>query len=260
MNKDAKSLLVPVVHPKQHSFVDKAVREESLRVMAGIAEDTAKDPQEDSTNPAALEAGGGPGENGADSAPTTNKELVKHVSKRKLYRQATGEEVIWFPHDNAPALMKEFVHESGRGCWEARWVFHGTPAGSTGVQGVLETGCSVVALCENEHHATNVRKHLREHCVEALLAGSVVFADQDLTARASKLWPTAKKEKGAKEEKEAAKKEKEQEGKEKENDDEQGTENTPKKGKAKNRKRKRTSTSSSSSTSSSAGSKKGRKQ
>ena len=38
--------------------------------------------------------------------------------RRKLYRQATGSEVPWFPHDNDSELFKELCHEAGRpaGC------------------------------------------------------------------------------------------------------------------------------------------------
>ena len=33
--------------------------------------------------------------------------------KRKLYRQVTGSEVPWFPHDNDPNLLRELVWEAG---------------------------------------------------------------------------------------------------------------------------------------------------
>ena len=39
--------------------------------------------------------------------------LVKHVKKRRLYRQATGEEMPWLPHDNDPELLKELFLGGG---------------------------------------------------------------------------------------------------------------------------------------------------
>ena len=230
-------LRVPVVHPKFLAFVDKGVREESLRTMAGLPLNT-------------LPEGAAP--DGAAPAPVQTAELIKHVKKRRLYRQSTGEEVVWFPHDNAPALLKELVHECGRqdtpGKEETRWVFYGTPGGSAGVQGVLEMGCSVVALCEDTHHATHFKKHLRQRCVEALLSGSLVFADQDLTDRASKLWPE-KKEK----EKEETDKEDKKDKKDKKKKEDDKPKNKRNKGKT-SRKRKRSSSGSSSSSSSSSSS------
>ena len=172
-------LKVPVIAPKDLAFVDKSVREQSLTTMAGIA-DTPADPLPDSGDapPAANSAAS----EGAVAEPV---DLVKHIKKRKLYRQATGTEVPWFPHDNAPELLKECVWEAGVD--DVRWVLHGTPAGGAGVAGVLETGVSVVCLCEDTHHKTHFLQFLRERCVEALLAGSNVFDNKSLKDRASEL-------------------------------------------------------------------------
>ena len=89
------------------------------------------------------------------------KALVSAVKKkRKLHRQLTGTEVPWFPHDNAVELLQELVHEAGR----PPWVYFGTPAGGAGMQGCLEMGSSVMALCFDGHH----RQHLGPFLVRAL--------------------------------------------------------------------------------------------
>ena len=123
----------------------------------------------------------------SDGANAEAGNLVTHIKKRKLYRPATGTEIVWFPHDNAPELLKECVWESDVD--DLRWVLHGTPAGGAGVAGVLETGASVVCLCEDTHHKTHFQQFLRERCVEALLAGSNVFDNKSLKDRASELLP-----------------------------------------------------------------------
>ena len=99
---------------------------------------------------------------------------------RKKQKPATEESVVWFPHDNHPDLLKELVWESGN----PRWVLHGTPASGAGVVGCLETGVSVIALCEDTHHETNLTVAVKERAVEAMLAGPRVFKDDDLQARA----------------------------------------------------------------------------
>ena len=43
---------------------------------------------------------------------------------------------------------------------------------------------SVIALCEDTHHETNLTVAVKERAVEAMLAGSRVFKDDDLQARA----------------------------------------------------------------------------
>ena len=241
-------LKVPVVAPKDLAFVDKSVREQSLTTMAGIA-DTPADPLPDSGDapPAANSAASA----GAVAEPV---DLVKHIKKRKLYRQATGTEVPWFPHDNAPELLKECVWEAGLD--DVRWVLHGTPAGGAGVAGVLETGVSVVCLCEDTHHKTHFLQFLRERCVEALLTGSNVFDNKSLRDRASDLLPQGAP-KAAEKNKEKSKKtkdaeEKKNDGKDGENQDSKAEEkDTKKKTKEKKKKRKHGSTSSHSSGSSS---------
>ena len=122
----------------------------------------------------------------ADSAASV-RPLQEHVKKRRLYRTATDESVVWFPHDNHPDLLKELVWESG----SPRWVLHGTPASGAGIIGCLETGVSVIALCEDAHHREHFEIALRERAVEAMLAGSRIFKDEALQARALEFCPTA---------------------------------------------------------------------
>ena len=106
------------------------------------------------------------------------------VKKRPLYRQLSGTDVPWFPHDNAIELLKELCWEAGR----PRWVFHGTPAGGAGVHGCLEAGSSVVALCFDEHHRTRLKQFLSERAVEAMVSGTTqVFKDETLQARSIEL-------------------------------------------------------------------------
>ena len=124
----------------------------------------------------------------ADSAAEL-RPLQEHVKKRRLYWNATEESVVWFPHDNHPDLLKEVVWESGN----PRWVLHGTPASGAGVLGCMETGVSVIALCEDAHHEKHLSIAVKERAVEAMLAGSRVFKDDDLQARAIDLCPVMEK-------------------------------------------------------------------
>ena len=133
----------------------------------------------------------------ADASLRAKDEVAAAMKKRKLYRQTTGQEVQWFPHDNDPDLLKEL-------CWEAgnpRWVIHGTPAGGAGVHGCLEAGASVVALCYDPHHKEHLQKFVLERSVEALVSGgTMVFKNEDLAARSIELnlatKPKKKKKKG----------------------------------------------------------------
>ena len=155
----------------------KSVSGESLKTMCGLSEEVT--PEEPEEAPPKLEPV-------ADSA-VSMRPLQEHVKKRRLYRTATDESVVWFPHDNHPDLLKELVWESG----SPRWVLHGTPASGAGIIGCLETGVSVIALCENAHHHKHLDIALRERAVEAMLAGSRIFKDEALQARALEFCPTA---------------------------------------------------------------------
>ena len=101
--------------------------------------------------------------------------------RRKLYKQESGDEVPWFPHDNDMHVLKELCWESGPG---VRLVIHGTPAGGAGVQGCLDYGCSVVALCYDNFHKTHMLKHIVERAVECTVTGRcLLFQDEVLQSR-----------------------------------------------------------------------------
>ena len=131
--------------------------------------------------------------------------VAAHIKKRKLYRQLCGTEVPWFPHDNDPALLKEFCYEAGH----PRWVFHGTPAGGAGIHGCFEMGSSVVALCYDEHHREHLEKFLLQRAVESMVSGtSMVFKDSVLQARSAELHLAQKSENSKNDKRAADKKEK----------------------------------------------------
>ena len=193
-------LKVPVLHPKDLTYVDKAVLEQSLKSMIGLSEDAAESQVADSAaDPQVADA--------PQVAAEQERSLQGNVKKRRLYRRTTEESVVWFPHDNHPDLLKELVWESG----SPRWVLHGTPASGAGILGCLEAGVSVIALCEDTHHETNLHDTLKKRAVEAMLAGSRVFKDDDLQARALQVCPaipkTEKKDKKEEKEEKKAKKE-----------------------------------------------------
>ena len=175
---------MPVVAPKDLAFVDKTVREASLRRMVAAPAVSAA-PADDEAESAAASAD--PAALGDQTGPTPH-ELLQSVKRRRLYRRATGEEVVWFPHDNHTALLKELVWEAGGN--HVKWVFYGTPAAGNGVLGVLEMGCSAICLCEDAHHKEHFLKALEQKAVEQFLLGSSnVFGDADLLAKAQKYIP-----------------------------------------------------------------------
>ena len=138
-----------------------------------------------------------------DGPDKDDKALVaSQVKKRKLYRQHTGTDVPWFPHDNDMELLKEFCWEGGK----PRWVFFGPPAGGAGIHGCLEAGASVVALCYDEHHRTHLQRFLLQRAVEALVSGTtLVFGDPALQAKSTEPKLTTAPTKGSKEQKELQK-------------------------------------------------------
>ena len=176
---------VPILHPKDQTWVEQSVLSESLKTMGGLSDDFGFDGFDDPdvADSAALvaESAAAMAESVANLRP-----LQDHVKKRRLYRSTTEESVVWFPHDNHPDLLREFVWESG----SPRWVLHGTPASGAGVLGCLEAGVSVIALCENAHHQKHLDIALRERAVEAMLVGSRIFKDEALQAKALEFCPT----------------------------------------------------------------------
>ena len=227
---------VPVLAPKHHAYVSKEVRQISLMSMTGVPH--SDDPLE-KAKMSSDDGASGPVLNQpeADASLRAKDEVAAAMKKRKLYRQTTGQEVQWFPHDNDPDLLKEL-------CWEAgnpRWVIHGTPAGGAGIHGCLETGASVVALCYDPHHREHLQKFVLERSVEALASGgTMVFKNVDLLAWSIEL-NLATKPKKKKEERES------EDEKKNKTEDEKKNKTTPKKPtKAKTQKKKEDSSSSSS--------------
>ena len=123
----------------------------------------------------------------ADGAtPASDQDLKKHLKKRKLYRQATHTTEVWFPHDNAKDLMKELVWEAGGG--DVKWVCHGTAVAGNGIVGLLEVGCNVLTLCEDDHHKTHFMNAAVEKAAETCLGGrSPTFGNPALLLRAREL-------------------------------------------------------------------------
>ena len=159
--------------------------------------------------------------------------------KRRLYRQATGSEVPWFPHDNDSELLKELCHEAGR----PRWVYFGTPAGGAGIHGCMEIGCSVIALCYDAHHLETLGSFFVKRAVEAMLSStSMVFRNEDLVSKGKQLRLADTKEScknGLKQDKK--KDEEEEEEKEEKEEKEEEKKVKKKGGKAKAKKRKQSS-------------------
>ena len=151
--------------------------------------------------------------------------MTAAIKKRKLYKQLTGTEVPWFPHDNDTELLKELCHEAGR----PRWVYFGTPAGGAGIHGCIEMGSSVLALCYDDHHRTHLGPFLVQRAVEAMLgSNTLVFQNEALEARAKQLRLTKedKKDDPKEDQKEDKKEEKKNDKKEKEEKkDKKGTKN-----------------------------------
>ena len=98
-------LKVPVLHPKDLTYVEMSVLGESLKTMCGLSEDIAID-DPDVAESAALVADSAA--LAADSAATL-RPLQEHVKKRCLYRSTVEESVAWLPHDSHPDLLKEPV-------------------------------------------------------------------------------------------------------------------------------------------------------
>lgn len=184
---------VPVLHPKGHALVSRAIRETSLRAMIGIdvAEVESKEADQNALPPMMEDYGAATADASAAAVVEAKAHVAAALKKRKLYRQLTGSEVPWFPHDNDGELLKELCHEAGR----PRWVYFGTPAGGAGIHGCIEMGCSVLGLCFDEHHRTHLGPLIVQRAVEAMLGNtSLVFNNESLLARARQLKLTTEKD------------------------------------------------------------------
>ena len=240
---------VPVLPQKSHALVSKAVREESLQSMVGkdVAEVEQADREKECLPSVANDDDFGEGVGDAGEAAPEDKQPEKTlvnaaVKKRRLYRQLTGTEVPWFPHDNAPEMLQELHHEAGR----PRWVYFGTPAGGAGIHGCIESGCSVLALTFDKHHMTHLHPFLVERAVEAMLgSNTMVFQNEALLARSVQLMLTKDTSKdGDKDDKKDGKKDEKKDDKK---DDKKKTKKTADKKKKKKTKKKADDDSSSSS-------------
>jgi hypothetical protein len=225
---------VPVLAPKNQAYVSRAVREASLNSMTGIPHDEDEGEKEKAKTLEEDDESTGLNQRRLNQPDEAEERafVAAHVKKRKLYRQLSGTDVPWFPHDNDPDLLKEL-------CWEAgtpRWVFHGTPSGGAGIHGCFEMGCSVVALCFDEHHREHLNKFLLQRAVEAMVSGTtMVFKDDILQARSAELH-LAQSQHDSKKDKKKEKKESAPDKKEKQ---EQGEEGEGKVKKDKNKEKKK---------------------
>ena len=125
---------VPICKPEQLAWVDRSVREASLKTLAApppppSADDGADDAQAD-----------GEAQQDQKDAGMDPGELRANVKRRKLYRQATDTTAIWFPFEMAVEVSQELVHESGGN--EVRWVLHGSPGAGNVVLGSAQSTCS----------------------------------------------------------------------------------------------------------------------
>ena len=124
---------VPVLAPKNQAYVSREVREKSLETMAGVPHHEDKEEEEKLQRKTGEDEGDGlhQPEDTEDRKKEEAARVASVVKKRKLYRQLTGQEVPWFPHDNDIELVKELCWEAGR----PRWVIFGTPASGAGIHG-----------------------------------------------------------------------------------------------------------------------------
>ena len=153
---------VPVTPPKELAWVDKDVRVESLKsLVAGPTTATAEEIVEDNMN---------------------DGELRVQVKKRRLYRQASGTQQVWFPFEMSVSLAQELVWESGGD--EVKWVLHGTPAAGNVVLGSLEMNANVIAFMQDAHQEKHFRIALTEKIGERLASGQArVFGNPFLRAK-----------------------------------------------------------------------------
>jgi hypothetical protein len=204
---------VPVLAPKNHAYVSNTVRDASLASMLGVPQEEDPDEKE-KTRLEDEEAESAQRQSGSINPPVLNQPSVGqaesakvvanvavHVRKRKFYEQPNKTDVEWFPHEIGIELVKELVWEAG--C--PRWVLIGTPASGAALHGSFEMGCSVVALCYDDHHRTHLLPAILLRAVEAMASqSSMVFKDDVLHARSlelnlGKLAPAPKKNKKKKE-------------------------------------------------------------
>ena len=168
---------VPVLAPEQHAFVSKEVRDKSLSDMCGTSQ--VMDP--DVMAKKQLE----------DEAAAEAQRETDSIDP--VVEDQPSEDVEWFPHDVDIELMKELVWEAGG----PRWVLLGTPASGAAVHGSFEMGCSVVALCADEHHRTHLLPAIVGRAVEAMASQSSRVFKHDVLHERSLLDLSRKQKTGA---------------------------------------------------------------
>ena len=98
-------------------------------------------------------------------------------------------------------------------------MYFGAPAGGAGIHGRIEMGCSVLALCFDDHHKKHLAPFLVQRAVEAMLGSkTLVFHNESLVARAKLLRLTKD---AAKDDKKEDKKEEQEEEKEEDGNSEE---------------------------------------
>ena len=69
------------------------------------------------------------------------------------------------------------------------WVLFGTPAGGSGLYGVLQGGVPIVAIVRNNDHMNVLSNVLKKRLARDMLSSSSPLMAPDLLARAQKLLP-----------------------------------------------------------------------
>ena len=110
------------------------------------------------------------------------RKYPKRGAGRALFRQMSADQVVWFPLDNSPALMRELAHEA-----QARWAVHGTPASGVGVLGLICAGLTVLAIAKDKAHAEQLYQCVLQRVSQELCTPSSPLAEAALCARASEV-------------------------------------------------------------------------
>ncbi len=97
---------VPVSAPKELAWIDKDARDESMRSLIAGPQPTAESGQ-------SFVDVDGPQLRDNSTEGNAEDELRNHVKKRRLYRQSSANDHVWFPFEMAIPLAQELVWESG---------------------------------------------------------------------------------------------------------------------------------------------------
>jgi len=147
---------VPVALPHEMMTVPRDVKEATLAWGVSASVENFENEEQSDDDDA--------DEQDAEDPSAQTRKYAKRNCNRALMRQVSNQDTIWFPLDNSPLLMRELVHETN-----PRWVIHGTPASGVGLMGILHHGCTVVAWCRDEAHATTLREHVKMRVAEEFM-------------------------------------------------------------------------------------------